>query len=129
MIRTDHRHLARRVSALTAGLVAAIAAAGLTVGGAAEAAGALTGGAITIANFLWLHWTAGVAVRRGGAPAGGALRLALWLGASGARFGVVALALGVATTQGGLGLTGLLVSLLALPVTVVAEGLRTARIP
>jgi hypothetical protein len=46
---------------------------------------------------------------------------------SGARFGVVALALGLAAVQGWLGLSGLVVSLVALPSTVVAAGLRAAR--
>ena len=124
---SDDRDLARRVAALTAGLVALIALAGWALAGADQAAGALIGGAITIANFLWLRWTAGRALLRGLAPAGAPWRRLLWLGASGARFGVVALALGLAAAQGWLGLAGLLVSLTALPVTVMAEGLRATR--
>jgi hypothetical protein len=49
------------------------------------------------------------------------------VGASGVRFGVVALALGLVAVQGWLGLVGLLVALTALPCTLVAEGLRAAR--
>lgn len=120
------RELAYRICGVTAALVAVLAAAAWALAGPAQAAGALAGGAITIGNFLWLRWTAGLAVRRG--PAGGALRQALWVGGSAARFGVVGLALGLAAAHGGLGLVGLLVALTALPVTVVAEGLRAARI-
>lgn len=125
---SEDRELARRVSALTAGLVALIALAAWPLAGAAEAAGALIGGAITIANFLWLRWTAGLALRGGPVAPRPALRRALWVGGAGARFGVVALALGAAAVQGWVGLVGLLVSLVALPVTVVAEGLRAARV-
>ena len=121
---SEDRDLANRVAWLTAGLVGLIAAAAWLLSGPAQAAGAVVGGAITIANFLWLRWTAGVALRR--APAGAVMR-ALWDGASGARFGVVALALGLAAALGQLGLVGLLVALTALPCTVVAAGLRTAR--
>jgi hypothetical protein len=123
---TEDRELAYRVCGLTAALVALIALAGWSLGGPAEAAGALVGGVITIGNFLWLRWSAGVALRRG--PGGGPLRRALWVAASGARFAAVALALGLAAVQGWLGLVGLLVALTALPCTVVAEGLRAARV-
>ena len=123
---TDDRDLAYRICGLTAGLVALVAAAAWSLGGPAEAAGALVGGAITIGNFLWLRWTAGLALRK--APVGGGIMRALWVGASGARFGLVALALGLVAVQGSLGLVGLLVALTALPCTVVAEGLRAARV-
>jgi ATP synthase I subunit len=118
------RELAYRICGVTAALVAVLAASAWALGGPPQAAGALAGGAITIGNFLWLRWTAGLAVRR--AVDGGIMR-ALWVGGSAARFGVVALALGLAAAHGGLGLVGLLVALTALPVTVVAEGLRAAR--
>lgn len=124
---TDDRELAYRICGLTAGLVALIALAGWSLAGAAQAAGALVGGAITIGNFLWLRWTTGLALRRHTAPSASTLRRVLWVGASGARFGVIALTLGIVTVQGWLGLGGLLAALTALPVTVVAEGLRTAR--
>ena len=122
---TDDRDLAYRICGVTAGLIALVAAAAWSLGGQAEAAGALAGGALTIGNFLWLRWTAGLALRR--APGGGGTMRALWVGASGARFGVLALALGLAAVQGSFGLVGLLVALTALPCTVVAEGLRAAR--
>ncbi len=125
IIVTDDRDLAYRICGVTAGLVALAAAAAWSLGGPAEAAGALAGGALTIGNFLWLRWTAGLALRR--APGGGGIMRALWIGASGARFGVLALALGFAAVQGSLGLVGLLVALTALPCSVVAEGLRAAR--
>lgn len=118
------RELAYRICGVTAALVAVLAAGAWALGGPPQAAGALAGGAITIGNFLWLRWTAGLAVRR--AVDGGIMR-ALWVGGSAARFGVVALALALAAVHGGLGLVGLLVALTALPVTVVAEGLRAAR--
>ena len=117
--------LAYRICGGTAALVAALAGAGWSLGGPAEAAGALVGGAVTIGNFLWLRWSAALALRPG--PAGPPLRRAVWMAASGARFAVVALALGLAAVQGWLGLVGLLVALTALPCTVVAEGLRAAR--
>jgi ATP synthase I chain len=122
---SDDRDLAHRIAWLTAGLVGLVAAAAWSLAGPAQATGAVVGGAITIANFLWLRWTAGLALRSG--PADGALRRALWVGASGVRFGVVALALGLVAVQGWLGLVGLLVALTALPCTLVAEGLRAAR--
>jgi len=122
------RELARRVSALTAGLVGVMAGGGLLLAGAGEAAGALCGGAITIANFRWLRWSAARAVRPVG-ESEAAWRRALWVGASGVRLGLIALVLGIVAAQGWLGLTGLLVSLTALPITVVAEGLRAARLP
>jgi ATP synthase I chain len=122
---TDDRELIYRICAGTAALVGCVAVAGWVLGGAGQAAGALVGGGIAIANFLWLRWTAGLALRR--PDAAGPLRRALWVGASGARFGVVTVALGLAAAQGTLGLVGLLVALTTLPVTLVAEGLRAAR--
>jgi ATP synthase I subunit len=119
----EERELARRVAGLTAGLVALIALASWRLGGPEQAAGAVVGGAITIGNFLWLRWTAARALQRG-AAVNGPPRGLLWVGASGARFGLVALALALAAGQGWLGLPGLIVSLVALPATVVAEGLR-----
>ena len=126
VIVMSDRNLALRICGVTAALVALIAVAAWSLSGPAQAAGAVVGGAITIGNFLWLRWTAGLALRR--RLVGGAIMRALWIGASGARLGVVALALGVVAVQGWLGLVGLLVALTALPCTVVAEGLRAARV-
>jgi hypothetical protein len=81
---------------------------------------------VAIGNFLWLRWTAGRALR-GAAPGRGPWRRVLWLGASAARFGVLALALGAVVVWGGVGLAGLLIALAALPITVVAAGLRESR--
>lgn len=116
------RELAYRVCAGTAGLVALVAGASWGLAGADQAAGALFGGAVTIGNFLWLRWTAGLALR--GLAGGGPFRRALWVVGSGARFGAVGLVLGLAAVGGRLGLVGLLLSLTALPAVVVAEGLR-----
>jgi hypothetical protein len=121
--REVDRELAYRVSLGTAGLVTLVAAASWGLGHLEEAAGALVGGAVTIGNFLWLRWTARGALRRSTA---GRLARALWLLGSTARFGAVGLVLGLAATGGGLGLVGLLLSLIALPVSLVAEGLRPA---
>jgi hypothetical protein len=81
---------------------------------------------VAIGNFLWLRWTAGRALR-GGAAGHGPWRRALWLGASAARFGVLALTLGAVVLWGGVGLAGLVIALAALPITVVAAGLRESR--
>lgn len=121
------QRLARRVSALTAALVALIAAGSWFVLGAQEALGALVGGVVTVGNFLWLRWTASRALRGAAVRPERAWHRAFWLGASGARFGVVALTLGAVVTLGWVGLAGLLVSLTALPITVVAAGLAESR--
>jgi hypothetical protein len=117
--------LTRRVCGLTAALIGIVAVGSWLASGAQEAVGAVVGGAVTVANFLWLRWTAhraldGTAFRPGAGP----WRRALWLAASGARFGVVALALGVLVALGWVGLTGLVVSLTVLPVTVIVAGVR-----
>jgi hypothetical protein len=109
------------------GLVTLTVATSLAVGGLREALGALVGGAIGLLNFLWLCRTAGWVLGAGPPWAQGRLRRALWLGASGARIGLVGLALGVLIAGGGVGLGGLLASLGVLPVAVIAEGLRPAR--
>ena len=125
----DGGDLAGRVSGFTAALVSAMAVAAVLGWGASEALGILTGGVISVANFLWLRVTAGRAVQAGlSRPDGGGLRRAVFWAASGARFGVVALSFGLAIANGWVGLGGLLVSLTALPVILVAEGLRAARL-
>jgi hypothetical protein len=123
---SDDRELIYRICVLTVALAGGVAVAGWVLGGAGQAAGALVGGGVTIANFLWLRWTAGLALR---VPAGaGLLRRVLWVGASGIRFGVVALSLGLAARQEWVGLGGLVAALVALPAALVAEGLRAARV-
>jgi hypothetical protein len=123
---SDDRELIYRICVLTAALAGGVAVAGWAVGGAGQAAGALVGGGVTIANFLWLRWTAGLALR--GPAAAGALRRVLWVGASAIRFGVVALSLGLAARQEWVSLGGLVAALVALPAALVAEGLRAARV-
>ena len=101
--------LAGRVCGLTAALVGVIAVGSWMVAGAQEALGALVGGVVTVVNFLWLRWTASRALRGGAARSGGPWRRAFWLGASGARFGVVGVTLGAVIILGWVGLAGLLV--------------------
>jgi hypothetical protein len=123
---SDDRELIYRICLLTAVLACGIAVAGWTLNGAGQAAGALVAAGITIANFLWLRWSAGLALR---VTAGaGLLRRVLWVGASGIRFGVVALGLGLAVRQEWVSLGGLVAALVALPAALVAEGLRAARV-
>jgi hypothetical protein len=129
-VSDDGRLTARltgRIVGVTAGLVGAGALAGGVWLGADQALGVLAGGTITIANFLWLHWTATRALRPASGIRGGGVRQALWLGASTVRFGVVAVALGLVAGQGWVGLAGLVVSLATLPLIAVVEGLRMAR--
>lgn len=122
---TQARELTGRVVALTAALVALLALLAGALAGRDEALGVLAGGALTVGNFLGLGAAARLAVR-GDASRGG-LRQTLWVGASALRIGAVGLGLALVTVLGWVGLGGLVVSLLALPLVVVAEGLRTAR--
>ena len=124
----DGGDLAGRVSGFTAALVSAMAVAAFLGWGASEAVGILTGGVISVANFLWLRVTAGRAVQAGMSRPAGGLRRAVFWAASGARLGVVALSFGLVIVNGWVGLGGLLVSLTALPVILVAEGLHAARL-
>ena len=124
----DGGDLAGRVSGFTAALVSAMAVAAFLGWGASEAAGILTGGVISVANFLWLRATAGRAVQTGMSRPAAGLRRAVFWAASGARFGVVALSFGLVIVNGWVGLGGVLVSLTVLPVILVAEGLRAARL-
>ena len=67
---TDDRELAYRICGLTAGLVALIALAGWSLAGAAQAAGALVGGASLKAHdFLGIVRASLEAKGRAGAPA------------------------------------------------------------
>jgi hypothetical protein len=51
----------------------------------------------------------------------------VWIGASGLRLGLVGGLVGLAVTQTGVGLPGLLLSLTLVPVAVILTGLRAAR--
>jgi hypothetical protein len=84
--------------------------------------GALVGSGLTLLNFGGLAWAADRAL------GGGAGRArAIWIGASGLRLGLLGGLAGLAVAQGGVGLTGLLLSLTLLPVAVVLAGLAAAR--
>jgi hypothetical protein len=89
--------------------------------GPAEAMGVLLGGGLTLLNFGSLTWAAdrALAGRAGSRP--------VWVGASGFRLALVGGLAGLAVTQTGVGLTGLLLSLTLVPVAVILAGLRTAR--
>jgi hypothetical protein len=76
---------------------------------------------LTLLNFSGLAWAAGRAVA-GGAPA-----RPVWIGASGLRLGTLGAVAGLAVTQTGIGLAGLLLSLTLTPVAVILAGLRAAR--
>jgi hypothetical protein len=120
--------LAGRVALFTAVVVAGMAAAGMIGWGPGETAGIVAGGVISVTNFLWLSSTAGRALRSGMRHAEGSPGRVLFWVAGGARLGLVALVLGLAVASGWVGLGGLVVSLTALPVALVAEGLRAARV-
>jgi hypothetical protein len=121
---TTHRDLAQRVGAVTGALAAALTLACGLLGGAADALGALVGSALTLLNFGGLAWAAD---RASSGPVDSATRgRLLWLGASGIRLAAFAVAVGVALSRGGLGVIGLLLSLLLVPVAVILAGLATA---
>jgi len=124
----EDRGLVRGVCVLTAASVAGLAAGAWLLLDAHQAAGVLAGGLIAIGNFLWLGWTTQRALGPSRTGASRSMRGLVWVGASGVRLGLVGLAVGVAVTQGWLGLTGLLAALLALPVAIVIEGLRMVRL-
>ena len=113
-----------RLTGVLAGFVALVC--GL-VWGPAEAVGALAGSAIMLADFAGLRFIVVRVVRTAGRTEPGEGRAGLWIGASGVRLGLVALGLGVVITRGGVGLRGLLLSLMVLPLTLVVAGLRGAR--
>ena len=108
-------------------LVAGVLGLGLAGGcallrGPADAMGALVGSALTLLNFGGLTWAAERAL------AGGATSRPVWIGASGLRLGVLGCVAGLAVTQTGVGLPGLLLSLTLVPVAVILAGLRAARV-
>ena len=89
--------------------------------GPAEAMGVLVGSGLTLLNFGGLTWAADRAL------AGRASSRPVWVGASGLRLALVGGLAGLAVTQTGVGLTGLLLSLTLVPVAVILAGLRAAR--
>jgi hypothetical protein len=88
--------------------------------GPADALGALVGSGLTLLNFGGLTWAAERAVA-------GHTSRPVWIGASGLRLGLVGCLAGLAVTQTGVGLPGLLLSLTLVPVAVILAGLRAAR--
>jgi hypothetical protein len=112
--------LTRRVWSVAGVLALGLVAVCGLVRGPADAAGALVGSALTLANFGGLTWAAGRAL--GATPSPG-----LWVGASGLRLGAVGALAGLAVTQTGVGAAGLVLSLTLVPVAVVLTGLRAAR--
>jgi hypothetical protein len=108
---------------LVTGILAfGLAAACVLVRGPADAAGVLVGSGLALANFGGLTWAAGRALggTRGRAAARG-------IGSSGLRLGALGCLTGLAVTQTGVGVAGLVVSLTLVPVAVVLAGLRAAR--
>jgi hypothetical protein len=112
--------LARRVWCVAGLLALGLAGVCGLVRGPADAVGALVGSGLTLVNFGGMTWAAGRAL--GAAPAS-----ALWVGASGLRLGVFGTLTGLAITQTGIGVAGLMLSLTLVPVAVVLTGLRVAR--
>jgi hypothetical protein len=124
---SDEARLARTVLRLGGGLVVATAAVVGAVRGWEDALGVLVGGALSLGNFQALRWVAGLVLEvRATAPARSARQL-LWVGAAAARFGLWVVCLGYVLTQGWVGTMGLLVSLVVLPLAVIAAGLGHVR--
>jgi hypothetical protein len=113
--------LARDVRLLAGILTLAVAGTCALWRGPADAMGVLLGSVLTLLNFGGLTWAAERTVGRGGSAR------ALWIGASGLRLALLGVLAGVAVTQTGVGLAGLLLSLPLVPVAVVLAGLRVAR--
>jgi hypothetical protein len=125
---TGSDELARGVYVLAGVLAALMASAAGVAWGWADLGGALVGSAVTLLNFAGLRW-ATARLAAGGRQPTSSPRPALWLSASGARLLLVGLVLGGAIAWGGVGLRGLLVSLLVLPGALVVAGLRGAAAP
>jgi hypothetical protein len=113
--------LGRGVWLLAGALVLGLAGVCELLRGPVDAMGALVGGGLTLANFGGLTWAADRAL------AGGAASRPVWIGASGLRLGCLGCLAGLAVTQTGVGLPGLLLSLTLVPVAVILAGLRAAR--
>lgn len=116
--------LTRRVCVVTGALAVPLAAVCGVLGGAQDALGVLVGSALTLLHFGGLGWTVARVTGTGGPSL---RRRMLWVGASGLRLGLFAVAAGVGVGAGGLGLAGLLLSLTLVPVAVVLAGLAAAR--
>jgi hypothetical protein len=121
---TTRDDLARRVWAVTGGLGAALAAGCALLGTPADALGAVVGSLLAGANFGALAWAADRA-SAASTPATIARRV-MWVGASGLRLALVAVAVGVAVRHLGAGVPGLALSLAVSPVAVIWAGLAGA---
>ena len=121
---TDARETVRAVVRLTAALTLGLAAVLGLAGRPADAAGALAGGGLVLANLGGLAAGVGRLVGRGPVGPG---RRALWAGATGLRLLAVAIVMGLLVGQGWVGLAGLILALVAYPFAVVAAGLAAAR--
>jgi hypothetical protein len=117
----DPSDLTRGVWLVAGALALGLAALCGLLSGPANAMGALIGGGLTLLNFGGLTWAAARALT------GQASSRPVWLGASGLRLGLLGGLAGLAVTQTGVGLVGLLLSLSLVPVAVVLAGLRAAR--
>jgi hypothetical protein len=113
--------LGRGVLLLVGALALGLAGLCWLLRGPADGMGVLLGSGLTLLNFSGLTWAAERAV------AGGTRSRPVWIGASGLRLGVVGVLAGLAVTQTGVGLAGLLLSLTLVPVAVILTGLRAAR--
>ena len=113
--------LARGVWLVAGALGLGLAALCGVLRGPADALGALVGSGLTLLNFGGLTWAADRAL------AGRASSRPAWVGASGLRLGLVGGVAGLAVTQTGVGLAGLLLSLTLVPAAVILAGLRAAR--
>ena len=113
--------LGRGVWLLAGGLGLGLAGVCGLLRGSADAMGALLGSGLTLLNFGGLTWAADRAL------AGGTVSRPVWIWASGLRLGLLACLAGLAVTQTGVGLAGLLLSLALVPVAVIVAGLRAAR--
>ena len=114
--------LTGRVSRLTGVLAVGLAAACAVWRGPADAAGVLVGSLLTLLNFGGLHWAVTRATGRTVSRS-----QAVWIGASGLRLLLVGVAVGLLVAYQGIGLAGLLLSLILVPVAVVCAGLRASR--
>ena len=115
--------LGRRVWLVAGTLALGLAGACGLLRGPGDAVGVLLGSGLTLLNFGGLTWAAAHVLPGGAAP----WPRAVWVGAGGLRLGVLGCLAGLAVTQTGVGLPGLLLSLTLVPVAVILAGLRAAR--
>jgi len=115
--------LARRVWLVAGALALGLAGVCGFLRGSADAVGVLVGSGLTLLNFGGMTWAADHALAGGAAS----WPRAVWVGTGGLRLGLLGCLAGLAVTQTGVGLAGLVLSLTLVPVAVVLAGLQTAR--